>query len=285
MSQTWNGAEEPDWPPIDARGWLRVAWRAPLMALVIFGCLALLLLVRLVERPLCGTGRPVTPHITRFVCRTVLLIMGLPVEMRGQRMKGPGAIVANHTSWLDIFVLNSRKTIYFVSKAEVAAWPGIGWLARATGTLFINRDRREAQAQTQAFEDRLLNGHRLLFFPEGTSTDGLRVLPFKTTLFAAFYSERLHHRLQVQPVSVVYHPPQGAHPRFYGWWGDMDFGASLLRILAAPRQGHVVLNYHPPVRVDDFANRKSLAHALEIRVREGHTAELGPVAPELLGKE
>ena len=69
MSQTWNGAEPPDWPPIGTAGWVRIAWRAPLMALVIFGCLGILLLVRLVERPLCGAGRPVTPHITRFVCR------------------------------------------------------------------------------------------------------------------------------------------------------------------------------------------------------------------------
>jgi 1-acyl-sn-glycerol-3-phosphate acyltransferase len=169
-----------------------------------------------------------------------------------------------------------------VSKAEVSNWPGIGWLARATGTVFINRDRKEAQNQTRIFEDRLMEGHRLLFFPEGTSTDGLRVLPFKTTLFAAFFSDRLHHRVQVQPVSVVYHPADGQPPRFYGWWGDMDFGASLLRLLAQRRQGRVVLVYHPALRVDDFANRKSLAHALEDSVRQGHEAELGPIDPALL---
>lgn len=282
MSQTWEGAEPPDQPPIDAVGWLLVALRAPAMVVVIFGCLGLLLLTRLIERPLFGARRPVTPLITQFVCRMVLVIMGLPVTVRGARMTGPGAVVANHTSWLDIFVLNSRKTIYFVSKAEVSGWPGIGWLARATGTVFINRDRREAQAQTEMFEDRLLQGHRLLFFPEGTSTDGLRVLPFKTTLFAAFFSDKLRHRMQVQPVSVVYHAPPGTHPQFYGWWGDMDFGPSLLRILAQRRQGSVVLEYHPPLRVDDFANRKSLARALETLVRDGHVAELGPIDPTLI---
>lgn len=282
MSHTWNGAPPPDLPGIGLAGWGRIALRAPLMVVVIFGCLGLLLLVRQVERPLFRARRPVTPLITQFVCRAVLTIMGLPVEVRGQRMKGAGAVVANHTSWLDIFVLNSRKTIYFVSKAEVSGWPGIGWLARATGTVFINRDRREAQTQTQLFEERLLHGHRLLFFPEGTSTDGLRVLPFKTTLFAAFYSDRLHHEMQIQPVSVVYHAPPGAPQRFYGWWGDMDFGASLLRILSQGRQGRVVLVYHPPVRVDDFPNRKTLARALEDRVRAGHATELGPIDPELI---
>lgn len=282
MSQTWQGAEPPDLPPIRTTGWLRIAWRAPVMVTVIFGCLGLLLLVRVVERPVFGLRRPVTPRITQFVCRTVLIVMGLPVEVRGRRMQEAGAIVANHTSWLDIFVLNSRKTIYFVSKEEVSAWPGIGWLARATGTVFIRRDRREAQGQTQVFQDRLAAGHRLLFFPEGTSTDGLRVLPFKTTLFEAFFSEELRHRMQVQPVSVVYHAPPGQQRQFYGWWGEMEFGPSLLQILAQPRQGRVVMTYHPPVRVDDFANRKSLARALEDTVREGHEAELGPVDPALV---
>lgn len=282
MSGTWNAAEPPVLPPITPMGWLRIAWRLPVMTVVIFGGMGLLLLLRLVERPLFGQERPVTPQITRFVCRSMLLILGLPVETRGRRMEGRGAVVANHTSWLDIFVLNSRDLVYFVAKSEVARWPGIGWLARATGTVFIQRDPRAAQAQTRLFEDRLSAGHRLLFFPEGTSTDGLRVLPFKTTLFAAFHSEALHHRMKIQPVSVVYHPPAGAHPRFYGWWGDMDFGGSLLRLAAQARQGKVVVIYHPPVRVDDYANRKSLARALEDLVREGHAAELGPVDPALL---
>lgn len=282
MSQTWTKAQPPVLPPISPLGRARIALRAPIIGVVVFGGLAVLLLVRLVELPLFGARRPVTPLITKFVCRTVLMVMGLRVEMRGQRMQGAGAIVANHTSWLDIFVLNSRKTVYFVSKAEVSGWPGIGWLARATGTVFIKRDRREALSQTQLFESRLLDGHRLLFFPEGTSTDGLRVLPFKTTLFEAFYSQALHHRMQIQPVSVVYHAPPGGPRQFYGWWGDMDFGSSLLRILAQARQGHVVLTYHPPVRVDDFPNRKSLARAVELQVRAGHAAELGPVDPALL---
>ena len=231
MSQTWEGADPPDLPPIGAVGWLLVALRAPVMVVVIFGCLGLLLLARLIERPLFGARRPVTPLITQFVCRTVLVIMGLPVEVRGQRMTGPGAVVANHTSWLDIFVLNSRKTIYFVSKAEVSGWPGIGWLARATGTVFINRDRREARAQTEVFEDRLLQGHRLLFFPEGTSTDGLRVLPFKTTLFAAFFRTNCDTRCRFSRsawsttprrarirVSTVGGARWSSAPRCYGFW-------------------------------------------------------------------
>lgn len=255
---------------IGPAGWLRVALRGAILGLVVFGGLAVLLLIRLVERPLCGQGRPVTPWITQGVCRAALMILRLPLVARGPRMTGPGAVVANHVSWLDIFVLNSRKNVYFVAKSEVAGWPGIGWLARATGTVFIRRDPREARAQTRVFEQRLLAGHRLLFFPEGTSTDGLRVLPFKTTLFAAFFSNHLRHEVQVQAATVVYHAPGGADPRFYGWWGDMSFGGHLLKTLAAPVQGRVEVMYHPPVKVDDFPNRKSLARHLEDQVRQAH---------------
>ena len=277
MSLTWEGGEPPARPPLGAGDWLRVIWRGGALGTVTFGCLALLLLVRLVERPLCGVRRPVTPWITQFVCRMAFVILRLPLSARGPRMTGPGAIVANHTSWLDIFALNSRRNVYFVSKAEVAGWPGIGWLARATGTLFIARDRREATAQTRAFEERLLQGQRLLFFPEGTSTDGMRVLPFRTTLFAAFFAEPLRHSMQVQAVSVVYHAPKDEDPRFYGWWGDMDFGPSLLRVLAQRHQGRVELRYPPPLRVDDFPNRKTLAARLETQVRDGHERGAGSV--------
>ncbi|MBO9464761.1 1-acyl-sn-glycerol-3-phosphate acyltransferase [Tropicibacter sp. R15_0] len=269
MSPTWDPGDRPPDVRISPLGWGLVAIRVPILLVVIFGGLLLLLALRLVERPLFGMDRPVTPWITQTVCRITLKVMGLRLMASGPRMIGPGAIVANHASWLDIFVLNSRKNVYFVSKAEVAGWAGIGWLARATGTVFINRDRREAQKHARIIEDRLLHGHRLLFFPEGTSTDSRRVLPFKTTLFAAFFSPRLEHELQVQPVSVIYKAPKGQDPRFYGWWGDMDFGPSLIQLLAQPRQGSVTLTFHDPVRVDAFENRKALAAALEAQVRQG----------------
>ena len=189
-------------------------------------------------------------------------------------MSGPGAIVANHASWLDIFALNATDRVYFVSKSEVAGWPGIGWLARATGTVFIARKGREARAQAALFEARLQAGHRLLFFPEGTSTDGRRVLPFKSTLFAAFLAEGVPPGLRLQPVSVVYHAPPGQDARLYGWWADMDFGPHLMRVLAQARQGQIEVIFHPPVAVADFADRKALAAHCEAAVRAGHAAGL-----------
>ena len=189
-----------------------------------------------------------------------------------------GIIVANHTSWLDIFSLNASAPLYFVSKSEVAKWPGIGWLARATGTVFIQRDRKHAVAQTRVFQDRLEAGHKLLFFPEGTSTDGLQVVDFKSTLFEALFSDALKDTVFVQPVSVVYHAPQGAEPHYYGWWGDMDFGTNLVRTLAATRQGHIEIMYHSPLKVSDFANRKTLSKAAQMRVSDGHAAMRNPIA-------
>lgn len=273
MNSSWDMPPEPASEPIPFLGWIRVALRGVTLALLVFGGLLILLLLRLVERPVYGLHRPVTPHITQFVCRNAFRILGMDFTTHGQRMEMRGAVVANHSSWLDIFTLNARKRIYFVSKSEVAGWPGIGWLARATGTVFINRDRKEAKVQQQVFEDRLLAGHKLLFFPEGTSTDGMVVLPFKSTLFQAFFSDHLRHEMHIQPVTVIYRAPEGADERFYGWWGEMDFGGHLLKVLAAPKQGSVEVVYHAPIRVDDFPNRKTLAAHVEEVVRSGMPPE------------
>jgi 1-acyl-sn-glycerol-3-phosphate acyltransferase len=250
---------------------LRVILRAVPLGALVFGGLIILLLVRLLERSLWGMRRPVTPYVTQFVCRSSLALLGIRYRTQGAPMVGAGAVVANHSSWLDIFALNARKRIYFVSKSEVASWPGIGWLARATGTVFIKRDRSEVSDQITVFRDRLSAGHKLLFFPEGTSTDGLQVLPFKPALFAAFFDPALRNNLQIQPVTLNYVAPEGADPRFYGWWGDMDFGPHLLATLATRKQGSVSVVYHPPVKVAEFANRKALAKATEDAVRGGLT--------------
>ncbi|MEP2717166.1 lysophospholipid acyltransferase family protein [Pseudophaeobacter sp.] len=272
MATTWENGDPPEPLHISPLGWLLVLIRGLILGSLVFGGLILLLLVRLVERPLCGVNRPVTPFITQLVCRNAFRILGMGFSTRGELMQQRGAVVANHSSWLDIFALNAKKRIYFVSKAEVAAWPGIGWLARATGTVFIERNPKRAKEQTELFEERLQAGHKLLFFPEGTSTDGLRVLPFKTTLFAAFFGGHLREFSHIQPVSVMFHAPKGKEPRFYGWWGDMEFGPHLLKTLAAPRQGRAELVYHAPLKVSDFSNRKALAAACEEVVRAGHEA-------------
>lgn len=271
---TW-ASDPPPLRRIGAAGWLRILLRLLPMGIVTYGGLVLFLLLRLVEAPLRGPQRPLTARITPLVCRTNLRIMGLGYRVRGRPMAARGAQVANHAGWLDIFTLNACQTIYFVAKSEVASWSGIGWLARATGTVFIARDPRQARAQQALFEERLRLGHRMLFFPEGTSTDGLRVEPFKSTLFAAFYSHGLDHVMRIQPVTVVYHAPEAADPRIYGWWDDMLFAPHFLATLAEPRQGSVEVVFHDPVAVDAFPSRKELAAHCEGVIRAELATALG----------
>tara|TARA_R110002124_G_C8862353_1_gene507116 strand:- start:225 stop:1061 length:837 start_codon:yes stop_codon:yes gene_type:complete len=270
MSNAWDSTEPPAQLPIRPLGWGLAALRAIILALLVFGGLILLLLLRLIERPLYRQSRPVTPYITQVVCRGAFVVMGIRRTVKGEPMRHRGAVVANHTSWLDIFTLNAAQRIYFVSKSEVESWPGIGWLARATGTVFIERNPIRAREQTEVFQKRLLKGQRLLFFPEGTSTDGRQVLPFKTTLFQSFFADELRNAIWIQPVSITYTAPVGADPRFYGWWGDMTFGVHLLATLSVYRQGNVTAHYHPPLKVSDFPNRKELALACEMQVKLSH---------------
>ena len=265
-SPTWRSVDAPTPPRPKGLQWGLVVLRGTAIIAVLLTGLIALLLLRLIEKPLFGLRRPMTPHITQTVCRLSLRLMGLRVNRHGSPMAGAGAVVTNHSSWLDILVLNAGQRITFVSKAEVATWPGIGWLARATGTLFIARTRAEAAAHVTALGDRLVAGQQLLFFPEGTSTDGLRVLPFKSTLFAAFLAPELQPMV-LQPVSLRYHAPQGRDPRFYGWWGDMDLGPHLLAMLAQWRHGTVEVTYHPPHTTESVTSRKSLALDLEKPVR------------------
>lgn len=275
LAEIWYSDDEPAPATMTAAGWARVVLRGLPLVVVVFGGLLILLLLRLVERPVFGLRRPITPFITQAVCWGFFRILGLRHVTEGAPMRGAGAVVANHASWLDIFALNLRQRIYFVSKTEVAGWPAIGQLARATGALFIARDRRHASAQVALFRDRLAAGHMLAFFPEGTSTDGLRVLPFKPTLFASFLDPALQASLKLQAVTVHYEAPLGSDHRFYGWWGDMEFGAHLLTVLAARRQGTVTVTYHPPVSAADFDSRKAMATVLEEAVRAGLTAHGG----------
>lgn len=266
MTPTWRGAEPPPLRPLGAGDWWRVLRRGLPVVLITFGGLALHLALRLVERAAHGPRRPWTPHITRAVCIANLRLLGIASSWHGPPAPAPAVLIANHSSWLDIFALNAGQTLVFVSKSEVARWPGIGWLARATGTVFINRDRRETAAQVVALRARLAQGERLVLFAEGTSSDGLRVLPFKPALFAAFAGAK--EGLQLQPVTIRWTAPAGEDARFYGWWGDMDLGPHLLRVLAQKRQGSLQVIRHAPIAADS-ADRKVLAAQAEQAVRDG----------------
>ncbi|MDO5371280.1 1-acyl-sn-glycerol-3-phosphate acyltransferase [Paracoccus sp. (in: a-proteobacteria)] len=268
---TWRGAPPLAAPRPAPLGWVLVLLRGSAVLSVLLIGVLLILPLRAAESLAAGRRRPLTGSWVQAVCRLCLWCLGFRWRRLGQPMKGPGAMVANHSSWLDIFALNAAAPVFFVSKAEVAGWPGINILTRVTDTHFVARDPRLARAQAAEFSERTALGHRLLFFPEGTSTDGRRVLPFKPTLFQAFFDPALPDGLAIQPVSIAYEAPPGRDPRFYGWWGDMDLAPHLLAVLAEPRQGRITVTLHPPVPVAG-RDRKTLAAEAEQAVRTGFGA-------------
>lgn len=278
MSATWYGeAEPPAFHRLGLPDWMRALVKGSALGMIVCAGLLLIVPLRIGERLLCGVRRPVTPWIPVLAFRGALMIMGLKREVSGKVCGQAQAVVANHASWLDIIVLNSLAPVFFVSKAEVAQWPGIGFLARLIGTVFIARDRTQAAAQRETLRARLAAGHRLLFFPEGTSSDGLRVLPFKSTLFAALFETDLES-VTVQPISLAYQVPSGQDPRFYSWWGDMEFGGHFLQVLAFGGGGSVTVTCHTSLAVADHPTRKDLAQACEVSVRAGQGASAAPPA-------
>ena len=198
---------------------------------------------------------PVAYH--RWCC----FILGITIERHGQpAAQRPTLFVANHSSYLDITIFGASVDGGFVAKAEIARWPVFGLLARLQGSIFVERaDRAGAARQRDEIRHRLDQGGNLVLFPEGTSNDGIHLLPFKTTLFAAAEDERV----TVQPVSVVYQRldgiPLGRFYRpFFAWYGDMAMAPHLWKALGLG-QLTVVMQFHEPVRLTDFGSRKALA--------------------------
>jgi len=269
----WKGVEPEPYPKLGPLGWLRLGLRLFVYGVITLELVLLWALAKLLEK-LVG-GDKMSGAVVRLWARVGHSIAGLRLEIQGEEMTHGGAIVANHSSWTDIFVLHSAAHIHFVSKAEVASWPVIGWLARITGTLFIERKPSEAQKQQAQLAERISGGDKLCVFPEATSTDGLRVLPFKSTLFGVFHTDKLKDLMWVQPVTVAYFPPKGKDKRFYGWWGDMDFADHAKVILGLSMGGRVRVIFHAPLKAADFATRKDLAKAAGEIVQNGLRKALG----------
>lgn len=255
-------------------GHVRAVLRAIGVVLLLGVGTLITLMLRAIELVFFAPRRPLSARVVQFVWRLALKLIGLKREVVGTRPVAQGdtrqAIVANHASWLDIVTLGAAQPIVFVSKSDVARWPIIGALARMVGTVFITRNPRDAAAQQDQLSKALGEGHVLALFPEGTSTDGLRVLPFKSTLMSAFFPQGAPDDAVIQPVSVIYTAPNGqSDPRFYGWWGDMDLAPHLWRVLAQSPQGSVTIRRHEALSVLDFKDRKALSNALESAVRQG----------------
>lgn len=133
------------------------------------------------------------------------LILGIKIELVGQKARtGPVLFVSNHVSWLDIVVLSALIPASFVAKSEVADWPIAGWLAKLQRSIFIECRRLRAAAYRDQMHERLAAGDLWILFPEGTSSDGNRVLPFKSSFLAVAEVPVRGRPLAVQPVSLAY---------------------------------------------------------------------------------
>ncbi len=167
--------------------------------------------------------------IPRFYYQLLLRVLGFRVRVHGTaETKPPVMFVSNHTSYLDVPVLGSLIPAAFVAKSGVADWPFIGPLARMQGTVFVDRDRPgRAMDQRDYLSGHLAKGQSLIIFPEGTSTMGLSVLPFKSSLFSIAEKESANG-LTIQPISIICTELDGlpmtrAWRPFYAWYGDMTF--------------------------------------------------------------
>lgn len=211
-------------------------------------------------------------HYHRLVCR----IVGIRVRIVGKPPEaGPLLIVSNHVSWLDIVVLSAVVPVSFVAKRDVNGWPFFGSLARLQRTVFVDRTRRHATGLVRdEMRARLLAGDLLVLFPEGTSSDGRRVLPFKSSFFAAADIEGV----LVQPVTLAYVgqwnlPMSRRRLPSFAWYGDMDLVPHLLGALeAGPLEVTVVC--HPVLSLGGEVSRKALALHAEEQVRRGLSAAL-----------
>ena len=281
MRAGWNAAEPPVLPPLTAserlRLIVRLAWSL-LALLVLFAVFLPLRAIDLVAARIAG--RSVTrlgPAIVRLWAMQAIATLGLRFVRHGTPIRTGGAFVANHSSWIDIVAMQRAAAPFLVSKAEVRSWPGIGLVGRAIGTMFIDRRPAEAKRQEAELFARLAAGDRMAIFPEGTSTDGQRMLPFKSSLFGVFFAPGLGTGIAVQPVSISYRVRPGLPPTFYGWWGEMDYASHLRDVMARSTGGTIELTFHPPLPIAGFGDRKALAQAADAAVRSGLAT---PVASE-----
>lgn len=210
--------------------------------------------------------------VATFPClyhRACCRMLGLRVRPIGAPSDGrPVLFAANHVSYLDITVLGSLLPASFVAKHEVRRWPLFGWLARLQRSVFIDRQVRSTARQRDSIAGRLARNEALILFPEGTSGDGNRILPFKSALFSVAQGG-----VPVQPVSVAYTRldgmPIGRRLRpLFAWYGSMAMAPHLWRVLGLGKV-EVVVEFHRLTTLDECGSRKALARYCEERVAAG----------------
>jgi 1-acyl-sn-glycerol-3-phosphate acyltransferase len=213
----------------------------------------------------------------RFLCK----LFGIRITMIGKPIQDRGVLmVGNHSSYLDILIISSIARVSFVGRSDVADWPLFGTMAKLQETIFVIRSKRSRAGESRdIIRERLREGDALVLFPEGTSTDGNRVIAFKSSLMGAAEARMgadptgVVHTVPVQPFTIAYvgmhGMPLGREDRpFYAWYGDMELLPHLWEGLKAGPLD-VVVEFHPPVAVDGIGGRKKIAALAEETVRSG----------------
>jgi 1-acyl-sn-glycerol-3-phosphate acyltransferase len=168
-----------------------------------------------------------------------------------------GLIVTNHISWLDVFVLNAVVPMRFVAKSEVRRWPVIGWLCARAQTLFIERGKARSAARINVqLVDLLQRGECLAVFPEGTTTDGLKVEHFHSSLL----QPAIDAGAPVHPIAIRYQDMSGAHSLASAYIDEISFGTSMWNILSTAEL-HVQLVATPPLDASG-TDRRNLTGAV-----------------------
>jgi 1-acyl-sn-glycerol-3-phosphate acyltransferase len=215
-------------------------------------------------------------------------LLGLNVRLAGTLERGTArrrvVYVSNHSSWVDIAVLGGVLDGCFVAKREVAGWPLIGTIARLGRCVFVTRQRAATARERDTMHARLRAGDNLILFPEGTSSDGSRVLPFRSSFLAVTEATDGPPPL-IQPVSIVYDrlgglPTGRASRPVFAWYGDMDIASHFWRLGQQCGLGVTVL-LHAPIDPARFADRKALSQAVWRIVADGASTlrQNRPAAP------
>ncbi len=242
-----------------------VIWHASLMLVWTLSMVLIVAAANLLRLP----NRDAVPRLFhRGCCR----ILGFRVHVVGEICADkPCVYVANHISLFDIFSIGGAIPGFFVAKSEIATWPVFGALAKLQNTIFIERNPRHAPAQIRLLREHLAEGNNLMFFPEGTSTSGSQVAPFKSTLFAAAESD--DGGVTVQPLTLAFVRYQGramteAERNHFAWYTDISFLSHLANVMGV-RGADLELRMHAPVKPEEFSSRKELAGHCESVVGRG----------------
>jgi 1-acyl-sn-glycerol-3-phosphate acyltransferase len=249
--------------------WLRIA----IGVIVLLAVTLLLLPFQLLGLRFNWKIRRFLPRLWhRVACR----VLGIRVRVHGVlEAKRPLLLAANHASWKDILVLGSVADVVYIAKSDVRAWPVFGILARLQATIFVEREQRQKTGeQVNEIAERLTAGEIVVLFPEGTTSDGNRLLEVKSSLFGAAASAVPHAPdgiVHIQPVSIAYTGLHGMamgryHRPIAAWPGDIELLPHLMGIL---RAGAVDVDVDFGERVDyeRTSNRKEVSRTVEARIR------------------